>query len=444
MRELREFAAGDAAAFVKPLRAALRGEGPALLPRPVAPPQDAAAPSQDAAADARASITAAAHNCAPRDTATDTAAALSTMPRAALPTRVPAEIALVIETSGSTARPKRVMLSTAALRAAADATHAHLGGPGQWLLCLPAHYIAGAMVIVRSLVAETAPVILPAGPFTPASFARAAARLTAARRYVSLVPVQLRRLVDAAAQDAGLAAALTRFDAILVGGQATPPELRAAAARLGWNLLSTYGSSETAGGIAYNARPLPGVRLREVAGELWVAGPMLAEGYLDDEARTAAAFIEDAGARWYRTGDVGAVAADGTISVRGRRDRVLISGGVKVHLDEVARAAAGEFTEVVAVAVPSREWGERVALIAADAASTVPAAATAAAAVGTHGILIDRLDDVRWQGTLARVAALGPAARPVLLARMPELPRLASGKVDLVRVARIAADASQG
>src|SRR3954466_9015773 len=54
--------------------------------------------------------------------------------------------AVVVATSGSTGTPKGVELSTGALTASAAATHARLGGPGQWLLTLPAHHIAGVQV----------------------------------------------------------------------------------------------------------------------------------------------------------------------------------------------------------------------------------------------------------------------------------------------------------
>ena len=108
-------------------------------------------------------------------------------------------IALVVETSGSTDAPKRVLLSADALRASAAATEAALGGPGQWLLALPAHYIAGAQVLVRSIVAGTEPVVLDGEHFDPVAFAAASAQLDRRMpRYTSLVPVQLARLVEAA------------------------------------------------------------------------------------------------------------------------------------------------------------------------------------------------------------------------------------------------------
>ncbi|WP_338042568.1 hypothetical protein [Cryobacterium roopkundense] len=75
--------------------------------------------------------------------------AASAAPRDGL--TVPRSVAVVIETSGSTDAPKRVMLSTDALLAGAAASSDALGGPGQWLLALPTHYIAGLQVLVRSI-----------------------------------------------------------------------------------------------------------------------------------------------------------------------------------------------------------------------------------------------------------------------------------------------------
>ena len=342
-------------------------------------------------------------------------------------------IALVVETSGSTDAPKRVLLSADALRASAAATEAALHGPGQWLLALPTHYIAGAQVLVRSIVAGTEPVLLDGEHFDPAEFAAASARLdTRYPRYTSLVPVQLQRLVDAARTDPKVADALHVFDRILLGGQAASPALTLAADTLGVRITRTYGSSETAGGCVYDGRALDNVAVRivgfstssghgpstssaTVPGAVELSGPMLADGYLGDPERTASAFTTDAdGVKWYRTGDLGELTHDGTLRIRGRADDVLISGGVKVSLGEVERAvrAVPEFADAVAVRVPDREWGERAAVVATRT--------DAAAASGALDALAAATD----------AAGLPPAARPVRLELVDELPLLASGKPD--------------
>lgn len=341
---------------------------------------------------------------------------------------VPRDIALVVETSGSTDAPKRVMLSAAALRASAEATEQRFGEQhGQWLLALPATYIAGVQVLVRSILAGTEPVVLPQGHFDPLAFAEASARLDPARaRFTSLVPVQLARLIEAAVDEVAVADALRSFDRILLGGQAAPAGLVERAAALGAIVHRTYGSSETAGGCVYDGMPLPGVGVRVVGGLVELSGAMLASGYLDDPERTAAVFTTDAGGtRWYRTGDLGELAADGRLRISGRADDVIISGGVKVALGEVERAvrAVPGFAEAVVIAVDDAEWGQRpaVAVTGAAASATLAALATATDAAG-----------------------LAPAARPVQLLRLDALPLLASGKPDRRRLARLLADAAAG
>ncbi|WP_245560929.1 AMP-binding protein [Agromyces subbeticus] len=331
------------------------------------------------------------------------------------PAEIAEGIALVVETSGSTDAPKRVMLSADALIASADATADRLDGPGRWLLALPGHYIAGAQVLVRSIIAGTTPVLLGDGPFTAEAFAAASARLDAAApRYTSLVPVQLARVVERAQRDAFVAAALTGYDAVLVGGQALAPELAARAEELGARIVRTYGSSETAGGCVYDGRALDGVGVRTVDGLVELSGPVLADGYLGDAERTAAVFTSDArGTRWYRTGDLGELTADGVLRISGRADDVIISGGVKVALGEVERAVRTRpgFGEAVVVAVAHPEWGERPAVV-----SPATDAATSAT-----------LDDL---ASATDAAGLPQAARPVRLVIVDGLPLLASGKPD--------------
>lgn len=322
------------------------------------------------------------------------------------PASVPQRVALVVETSGSTGTGKRVALSSEALLAGAAAADAALGGPGGWVLALPTHYIAGLNVLTRSIAAGTAPVVVPPGHFDADAFADAADRLVtgpaAPRRYTSLVPVQLARVLD----DARATRSLAAFDAVLVGGQATPAPLRQRALDAGVRAVTTYGASETSGGCVYDGVPFGTVRAEVVDGELFLAGPMLAEGYLDDDERTASAFTERDGLRWYRTGDAAEV-TDGLVRVLGRLDDVVISGGEKVPLGQVERLVRelpGQDTAVVTRRA-SGEWGE------------VPVVVTARP--------LD-LEAVRDHVG----AALGRAARPAAVVVVPELPMLPTGKPD--------------
>ncbi|GAA1762990.1 o-succinylbenzoate--CoA ligase [Nostocoides vanveenii] len=288
---------------------------------------------------------------------------------ASRPESLPADLALVVATSGSTGPPKHALLTAAALRASASATQSVLGGPGQWLLAVPAHHIAGLQVLVRSLLAGTTPVVLErAAGFRPSRFAAATARLEHDQAYVSLVPTQVGRLLD---EPSGTAA-LRRYAAVLVGGAALPQGLRARADAAGVRLVATYGMTETAGGCVYDGAPLPGTTIElDHDGRIGLGGPTLAAGYLDDPQATAAAFSRpgERGAQ-FRTGDLGIFGADGRLQVLGRRDDVINSGGEKVNprlVEDAALAACPEFAQVVVVGLPDPEWGEVVALTAVPA-----------------------------------------------------------------------------
>jgi O-succinylbenzoic acid--CoA ligase len=218
-------------------------------------------------------------------------------------------------------------------------------------------------------------------------------------------------------------AALRRFDGILVGGQALDAALRDRAVEAGLRVVRTYGSSETSGGCVYDGAPIGTMRARAVDGQLELAGPALAEGYLGDPSRTERAFHEAEGLRWYRTGDLGTVAGDGTVSVLGRADNVIISGGEKVLLDAVERVVRRlpGLAEAVVVAGDDPEWGQ------------VPV------------VVVPGRDSDTGHAPLATVreaaaAALGRAAAPARIRSVAALPRLASGKPDRVALTRLAAD----
>ena len=237
---------------------------------------------------------------------------------------------MVLRTSGSTTGTgKLVGVSMDALVASARATHKRLGGPGIWVLALPAYHAAGVQVLVRAAVAGTHVFnAYKEGGFDPqhlaqvidaacaaaadcdagSSFdddavsscaggaggeAEGALAADAAGRacpvYTSLVPTQLRRALD----DEQLRGALARLDAVLIGGAAADAQLLEQAKAAGIKVVTTYGMSETCGGCVYDGQPLPGVSMDvdQATGAIWLSGPMLATGYLGDEERTRRCFV---------------------------------------------------------------------------------------------------------------------------------------------------------
>jgi o-succinylbenzoate---CoA ligase len=340
----------DAARLLGPLARALDGTGPAVLPL------DAGLP----AARLRQLIDVFQPDAViGRDGATRT--------RSGQP-GVAAETAVIIGTSGSTGEPKGVELSAAALTHSARASLARAGArPGErWLACLPASHVAGLQVLVRSLVSGTEPVI--AAQATAGAVRDAA---DAGCAHVSLVPTQLVRLLSAgsgadAAAGSG-ARALARYRCVLVGGAAAGAAALAQARAAGIAAVTTYGMSETCGGCVYDGVPLDGVTVRAGDdGRLRVSGPVLMNRYHGRPDLTAAVLDDSAGGyREFVTSDLGHVAPDGRVTVRGRADDVINTGGHKVVPGEVAAvlAACPGVREVVVVGRPDPEWGERVTAV---------------------------------------------------------------------------------
>lgn len=311
-----------------------------------------------------------------------------------LPDQAPDSAAFIVESSGSSGAPKRVTHSAAAALASANLAAERLGGHGQWLLALPVNYVAGLNVLVRSAVAETQPVIMnTAVSFTAESFVRHASMLRGTRRYTSLVPTQLNRLASAAEFDDAVLASLRSFDAILVGGQSVSPTLLASFRGLHVNVIETYGSAETFGGVVYDGVPLDGVTVSiEPDDRISVSSPTLS---MFEQPK-------------YVSNDIGEF-VDGKLRVLGRSDRVIISGGIKLSLDRVealATSIAG-VVELAATALNDSEWGQRVGIAYLGSPEVADEIAT----------------------VLANM--LGPAAKPLRVIRVDRVPKLENQKHDL-------------
>ncbi|ORA06548.1 O-succinylbenzoic acid--CoA ligase [Mycolicibacterium bacteremicum] len=312
------------------------------------------------------------------------------------------DIAVVVSTSGTTGTPKGAQLSATALIAGATATHRRLGGSGSWLLALPAHHVAGLQVVVRSIVAGTTVVALPAG-FSPAELPAAVARMGAGRRYTSLVANQL----DKALTDPAAAAALAELDAVLIGGGPMPAGVRRRAAAAGVRVVRTYGMSETAGGCVYDGVPLEGVRVRLDDGRVILGGPVVASGYRNPVIPDP--FAEPG---WFRTDDIGELDDTGTLSILGRIDDAVSTGGLTVlpQLVENALATHPAIAECAVFGVPDARLGQRVvAAIVLAAGHPAPDVAALRAHVG---------------------ATLAVTAAPRQLHIVDTLPRRGIGKLD--------------
>ncbi|MEV2275395.1 AMP-binding protein [Nocardiopsis sp. NPDC049922] len=325
---------------------------------------------------------------------------------------VHADTALVVTTSGSTGPPKGVELSAAALRASSRASVERVGAShgDAWLCVLPAGHVSGLQVILRALATGSEAVH---APFDVDTVTDLASRL---RPHVSLVPTQLRRLLAAGTD-------LSVFGAILLGGAAAEPALLAAARDAGGRVVTTYGMTETCGGCVYDGLALDGARVRVdgdgpgAPGRILLSGPMLLTAYrlAPGVEPDPGALVTDAdGRRWLRTNDLGRVDGSGRLSVLGRADEVVNTGGHKVVPGQVNDLVLAHpaVAESVVVGRPDPEWGQRVCAV------VVPA---------------DPADPPTLEELRAWVRERLPAyAAPRELEVRGALPLLASGKPDLV------------
>ncbi len=322
------------------------------------------------------------------------------------------DVAVVATTSGTTGTPKGALLTAAALTASAVATHDRLGGPGRWLLALPSYHIAGIQVLVRSLLAGNTPVELDVSTgFDVSRLPSAVHQLGAGRRYTALVATQLAKALD----DPAATAALAELDAVLIGGGPAPRPILDTAAAAGVRVVRTYGMSETAGGCVYDGVPLDGVKLRIDDGRIVLGGPTLAKGYRNPPDPDP--FAE---AGWFRTDDVGAVDDSGVLTVLGRVDDAISTGGLTV-LPQPVEAALRTHPAVADCAVfglADERLGQRVV----------------AAVVLADGAAAPTLDNLRAH--LART--LDHTAAPRELHIVDALPMRGIGKVDRSALIRLA------
>jgi o-succinylbenzoate---CoA ligase len=337
---------------------------------------------------------------------------------------LPADAAVILFTSGSTGASRGVVLSRAAVRAAARASADHLGwrDDDRWLLALSLAHAGGLSIVIRCLAGRR-PIVLCERDFDRVHVADLLERCTLA----SLVPTQLAALLDDPAWRPP-----ARLRAVLLGGAAAPPALLARAAARGVPFLVTYGMTETLGQLATAPLvgagdphaplvPLPGVTLTggtpEAPAPITVRAAMLATRYLDDRGPPPDGSAPGWGrgsiegpdiAPAFTTADLGYLAG-GALHIVGRRDDLIITGGENIHPSaiEAVLAATPHVRAACVFGVADERWGQ----IVGAALVVEPAFALRAA-----------LD--HWHAQLA------PHARPRRVAICGQLPLLPSGKID--------------
>ena len=295
--------------------------------------------------------------------------------------------ALVIASSGSTGAPKGIIHTHSSLLAGAQASASRLQltSDDHWLVCIPVSHVGGFSVISRALHTGAALTLLPA--FDAAAVEQAQKDGVT---HTSLVATALSRI------DTSL------FRTILLGGSSAPDNLPN-------NIITTYGMTETGGGVVYNGQPLDNVEIKIVDAEIFLRCPMLMRAYRDDQ------IISEEGG-WYATGDIGEIDNNGKLSVHGRRSDMIITGGENVWPSVVENSLASHpiVNQVVVRGMPDTTWGQRVVayVVLNDAAQTPE---------------VKLLSDLREHVKQTLPAFCAPQQIVVLA----EIPRTSLGKVDV-------------
>ncbi|WP_428623170.1 class I adenylate-forming enzyme family protein [Sedimenticola sp.] len=281
-------------------------------------------------------------------------------------------VQLIIATSGTTGDPKGVMLSAANLAASVAASEQRLGltAGDSWLACLPLSHIGGLSILLRCLAAG-ARVLLPGG-FDAERVWRQIA--DGSVTHLSLVPAMLDRLL---AQSAGQPPPAT-LRVVLIGGGPLSGALAERAHAAGWSLCVSYGMSETASQFATDCSPRAGLESGQVgrpldgyevalgeSGRIRVRGPAVMRGYANTQGEAGIGLERG----WFETGDLGRIDEQGCLTVIGRADDLLVSGGKTIHPAEVEERLL-RCPGVIGVGVTGRQdpvWGDTlVALFVGD------------------------------------------------------------------------------
>ena len=290
--------------------------------------------------------------------------------------------ALVIATSGSTGTPKGVIHTHDSIQALLNMSQARLNADSSthWLLCLPVSHVAGFSVLARSILFGNPISILPTF-----EEAEVITKVNSGATHVSLVPTTLRRIDPA------------MFDLILLGGAAAPADLPE-------NVITTYGMTETFGGIAYNGEPLDGVQMRIRHELIEVRTPSLFRTYRSSTNPTS---VDG----WYPTGDSG-MFDDNALQVFGRLDDMIISGGENVWPSAVEKVVSTfpGIERVVVSGIDDEQWGQRVVAWIVSSQAEPPT-----------------LEDVRQHVK----QQLPSYCAPTELRIVPAIPTTSLGKVDM-------------
>ncbi|PAZ13584.1 non-ribosomal peptide synthetase, partial [Streptomyces sp. SA15] len=259
----------------------------------------------------------------------------------------PDDPAYVIHTSGSTGTPKGVVVPHAGLPAlaSAQAERFALDADSRVLQLASPSFDASVMETLMAYAAGAVLVVPSAGPLAGPDLAE-----VLASRNITHALIPPTALTGVPPES------LPGLCTLVVGGEACPPAL-AARWSAGRRMVNAYGPTETTACATISApldgeqvvpigTPVAGLRVHVlderlrlapagVPGELYIAGPGVAHGYLGRPGATAERFVADPygppGSRAFRTGDLGRRRADGTLEYLGRADDQVKIRGFRIE-----------------------------------------------------------------------------------------------------------------
>ncbi len=331
---------------------------------------------------------------------------------------------VIFFTSGSTGRSKGVVIShRASVLRSHPGSQLQTRGPG--ICTFPLFHMAGFTTGLNQWHARAACVYVPADPV---------AIVGAIRRYdadrINCIPAVWRKVFDHLDAQPEGERLLPELKAADTGTSATPTDLleRIAATAPNATVRVFYGSTEGGNvcslehvdiarkpGSCGVVSPLATIKLD--GGELCVSGPLLMDGYFDDPAATAEAIA----AGWYRTGDLAEVDDDGYVTIVGRANDVIRSGGEWVSPAQVETVLRRhpKIADVAVVGVPDEQWGEVVtaAVVPRDIADP-PTLGELAELAGAHLARHKRPRRIALVDAIPRTPATGQVRRRDLVAQI--------------------------
>ncbi len=245
-------------------------------------------------------------------------------------------------TSGSTGEPKLIRLSKDFMRASARRTNKFFGIEGDSRLhtCLDFKYIASMMMTVR---ADEAGCKLTSEE--PSSHPLGGISFEEKIDLLSMVPAQMEWVLDSAQVWTGIRN-------ILLGGSAIPSLIRRRIVSSPYVVWESYGMTETASHIAIRKVDIEMSSFKTLEG---ISVSLTPDGCLAIEMPDGDKIV---------TNDVAELLGDNQFRILGRADHAVISGGIKIHPEEL-ESRLGPFIafEYCISSVPDNKWGEKLVLV---------------------------------------------------------------------------------